>query len=389
MQNPLDYASNVLIYPVATMKARVQSVSRPNSFWRGASALALVALLLVAGFALWWPDGVDYFFTFRPVARGFLSGETRLYDEASLGFYNAPWTLLILVPFGLLSFSLGQAVLNTLSLGIIASTSFFLQAARRIPPLFVVLSMVNLHTVDVLFRGQVDALALLGVLLGWLGVRNHRPYALSWGLWFIAIKPNNLLLVVLVFALAVRRWPWRDWLRAVSIPAASFALSLLVVGLDWPLRYIENYRVHGPPRYLSVTTWRALDQAGLPAEPFWPVAALLVIAVLVFAYRAGLTEHTLILALTTNLLVSPYVVGNHLIYLVPAYLLIASRNRWLGVVIFLTTLTPLLRASGVPEWATADLLYPSALWLAGWFYARRDPGRTAGVPAGEPHSTPA
>lgn len=388
MQNPLDYASIVLIYPVATMKARGQSASRSDSFWRGASAPALAALLLVASFALWWPDGVDYYFTFRPVARSFLSGETRLYDEASLGFYNAPWTLLILVPLGLLSFSLGQAVLNTLSLSIIASTSFFLQAARRIPPLFVVLSMVNLHTVDVLFRGQVDALALFGVLLGWLGVRNHRPYVLSWGLWFIAIKPNNLLLVVAVYLLAVRYWDRRDLLRVVSIPAISFALSLLIVGPDWPLRYIENHRVYGPSRYLSVTIWRALDQAGLLAELFWPVAALLVIAALVFAYRAGLTEHVLILALTTNLLVSPYVVGNHLIYLVPAYLLIASRNRWLGVLIFLTTLTPLLRASGGPEWATVDLLYPLSLWLAGWYYIMRDPGKTAGAPAGEPNPTP-
>ena len=105
------------------------------------------------------------------------------------------------------------------------------------------------------------------------------------------------------------------------------------------------------------------------------------------AWRTGLTEHTLIAALTTNLLVSPYVVGNHLVCLIPAYLLIVSRSRWLGVLLFLTTFTPLLRASGNPEWATADLLYPLSLWLVGWYYALRDPGKTAGVPAAEPHPT--
>jgi len=370
------------------MISKHQSSLSPRArVWIGVLVLGAAAALLVACFALWWPRGVDYHFTFRPVARGFLTGETRLYDEASLGFYNAPWTLVILIPLGLLSFSLGQAILNTLSLGILGSTASFLRVPRRIPLLFVVLSLANLHTVDVLFRGQVDALAVFGVLLGWAGVRSHRPYMLSWGLWFIAIKPNNLLLVVAVYLLAVRGWDWRDLLRVVSVPAISFALSLLIVGPDWPLRYIENYQVYGPPRYLSLTVWRLLGQLGLPDEPFWPLAALAVVAVLVMAWRTGLTEHTLIAALTTNLLVSPYVVGNHLVCLIPAYLLIASRSRWLGVLIFLTTFTPLLRASGNPEWATADLLYPLSLWLVGWYYALRDPGKTAGVPAAEPHPT--
>lgn len=352
----------------------VSDISRSEGrSWLGVGAFITAVLLLVVCFTLWWPRGVDYHFTFRPVARGFLTGETRLYDEASLGFYNAPWTLVILMPLGLLSFSLGQAILNTISLCVLAGTAVLLQVPRRIPVLFIVLSLVNLHVVDVLFRGQVDALVLLGVLLGWVGVRHHRPYLLSWGLWFIAIKPNNLLLVVAVYLLAIRYWGRRDLFRVVSVPLISFALSLVIVGPDWPLRYVQNYQLYGPPRYLAVTSWRAFNQLGLPDEPFWFVAVLLVLAVLVAAYRTGLTEHTLTAALTTGLLVSPYVVGNHLVYLIPAYLLIASRNRWLGLLIFFTTFTPLLRAPGGPEWATVDLLYPLSLWLAGWYYAWRDP----------------
>src|SRR5260221_11293644 len=84
-----------------------------------AIATLLVACVLVV--ARFWPIGPDYYFTFHRTAEKWLNGETRLYYDNQttevhvnhdIGFFNAPWTLVILVSLAFLQLVVLQAILT-------------------------------------------------------------------------------------------------------------------------------------------------------------------------------------------------------------------------------------------------------------------------------------
>jgi hypothetical protein len=112
----------------------------------------------------------------------------------------------------------------------------------------------------------------------------------------------------------------------------------------------------------------SLWELGLPG---WLVALVCVILVAALAWavwRQGVTRWTFSLALATNMLISPYVMGYHFVLLVPAFLHIWQRNKRLAVGLWLLMFTPLLRAGGEAfDRAVLDALYPAALLIALWW----------------------
>lgn len=347
--------------------------SRTVTTLLGLLLIGAVFVGLVVVMARFWPIGPDYYFTFRPAAGKFLQGETRLYDRETLGFFHAPWLLLYFIPVSQLSLRAGQALLTVSTLAMLLAATGLVREEHSFPVYASVAALLNLHTFDLLIRGQVDGFSLLGIALGWWAIRQHRPWALSFAFWLMAIKPINVALCAALYLITIRSWPRNDRIKALTLPVLSLLASFILLGVDWPVRYVENYQVFSPPKaYLTLTVWRIARSIHFPFWPLILLAAVCVALALWLAWRAGLHRWTLSIALATNLVFAQYATGNHYVNLVPAMLFVATRSRRLATLAYLTTFTPLLRIWFGVRVAPIDLLYPITLLIASWYFAVQD-----------------
>ena len=324
--------------------------------------IVLVLAVTLSAFGLLWPTGSDWFYVFYPTARSWLAGETHLYDAgASQGFYLMPWGILVLAPLAAIGLRWGQAVLAMLTLCSLVLAVFATDA--KVKPWIVLLAVANLHTFDALIRGNVDALPLLGLALGWLGLQKRKPFVLGVGLWLLAIKPINVALPVLVLLYGMRRWTKREIIKALLPMSATFILSFAVCGLDWPVRYTAMMKANPPLIYLQTSLWRALVAVGLPRWCAHLVAVPACGLALWQLWRHGVTLPILALAITTNLLFTPYALGSHYVLLAIPFVILASCYK-VTVLTWLLTFTPLLRLRFGFDIACLDVCYPLALWLS-------------------------
>jgi len=308
----------------------------------------LILLVLFLALAFYGPVGSDWFWTFDPVADRLIAGHTSLYDAQGGEFYNAPWAMLIIAPLAQLPIRAGQAGLTVLTL--IALMTVARQYTNN--PLLLALSLTSAYVVDHVLRGQVDAFALAGAVLGVWAVQNKRPLVLSLAFWLMLIKPINIsLAIALLTVYTLRHWAWRDWMVVGSIPVLSVPLSGLFIGLDWPLRYFNHLQTTPPwPGFAITSLW---DILGVWAVI--PALALLIIF-LRSALQSGPSYGILALALSINLLIANYANDNHYVLLIPAWLWLVERRRSYALLYPLSWL-PLTRIWGIaPELAYAALL---------------------------------
>jgi hypothetical protein len=106
----------------------------------------------------------------------------------------------------------------------------------------------------------------------------------------------------------------------------------------------------------------------------WLPAVLTLLAVAGFlglAWRVGLSQWTLSVALATNLAFTPYANDNHFVVLIPAFIFVARHDWRLAVLAYLTTWTPLLRLIWGYGASSIDIVYPFVLLVASWLVGLR------------------
>jgi len=306
----------------------------------------LLALFVVL--ACYGPVGSDWFQTYHPVANRLWRGETRLYDARGGEFYNAPWTMLLLAPLARLPLRAGQAALTIFTLiSLLAVTRAYTSNL-----LYVALALSTAFVLDHVLRGQVDAFALGGVILGMWALQHQRPVVLSAAYWLMLIKPVNLSLPLLLLTIAlIRHWPWRDWVIVSSFPVLSVAVAAVWIGPTWPLRYVQHLVSTPPwPGFAICSLWDVLG---------WGTAlvALVLVALLAhLALRDGVTRGLVALALALNLLLASYANDDHYVLLIPAWLWLVECH-WGYVGLYPLTWLPLARLGGL----SLEILYPLLL----------------------------
>ena len=237
---------------------------------------------------------------------------------------NAPtpvWVWLIMSPLGWLPYPLTWYVWTAISIVIVTACAKVFGVKRWwLVPLSGA-AMFNL------WLGQIEALVLLGVALGWLVTQRRLHPALMGVAWLLmALKPQVAALPALLFAY----WLWKE--RGWKAIASGACVSIAIIGTSlalfpaYPSDIIHTMRAYIPP-----SSNASVFPFGLAALPLiaWP----------------GLDQLTrLRVALAVNLLCSPYILLYHTMTLLavvgnPALMLLS----WLpiGPFIYLASIIPI------------------------------------------------
>lgn len=232
--------------------------------------ISLFSVLMIAMYfgvlQIWSTVGIDWKETFFPAARAVLNGESP-YTVPT--FRNAPWTILFLLPFAILSETMGGILFFLASLGVYAWAAYRLQASRLALAVFL-LSPPVVYGMRML---NVDIFVLIGFTL---------PAQL--GLFFVLIKPQ-MGIAMIPF------WLFQSY-REGGIPKviSTFAPVTLVTGVSFLM--FGNW-LSGRQSDLLDSFWNA---------SLWPWAIPIGIVLITLSIRDKRSE----LAMAASPFLSPY-----------------------------------------------------------------------------------
>ena len=214
------------------MIKRWQSLPQNKNFW-WVLAFGVAVGITIGSFIL--PGGGDLYEYYLPFAEGCLN----------CGYvpYFAEWFLwpLTLLP----SYPWAWPFWTIISIGLY----FFLIRKTGVNPAFLMLTLPMLAQ---LWGGQIDVLVALGLVIFLLA---PSPYLRGVGIVLALLKPQlSFLALFFVFLQEDRRDLW----KVLIFPLFVGILSLIVYGIDWPIRWIENalsLPVH-MRRQASIDIWR-------------------------------------------------------------------------------------------------------------------------------------
>ncbi|MBL8095666.1 MAG: DUF2029 domain-containing protein [Anaerolineales bacterium] len=298
-------------------------------------------------------------------------------DYSQLDVFNPPWTQLMLVPFGQLSFKASWALWTLASLSV-----FVLAVPQRGDgqawPLGLVLGLGSFWTLRALADGALEAFVVAGALVMVWAWRTRRPIWLGLGIVLATSKyQETWLLAVGAGVLALRYWRPATWLRAAATCVAIMAPTLLWLGSGWLARLTHGADGVGfspnIARLGSNISLQALGGlSGWPGAATWVVwgVVLVVTAVTLWQRVRELDTRSVGLLIVASMLLAPYVGLLSLASLVVLVLLpLMKRQRWLGLTLVLWANLPYLTAfrpgtTGQfewPEWVHLGLLVVT--WL--------------------------
>ena len=197
-----------------------------------AVCLAAAALLFDAIFSQVSVEGTSLAIDWRGVHKDFAGGTITYYN----GLRNPPWSVLPLLPLGLLSMGASWGLLIFFT---------FLVLVISVP------------------RHPRRAVFWLSVLLLMVGYRARQPYLLAGGMLLASAKPHEAVLLLAVVALYLwQTWPPGEWLKAAGAAALVVGLTLLWRGGEWFGALTGTYQQGS---IMDISLWTALTRTGLVA----------------------------------------------------------------------------------------------------------------------------
>jgi hypothetical protein len=320
---------------------------------------------IVYFFYTYYPGSDDYARINRQVSgRWFYGYDTELYTD---GFYLAPWSLAYLLPLLALPVRVANTVVNSSSLLLLFLSTNIFTYKKSIPLYGVIFAIVNIGVADLFVRGQVEGLILIGLAMAWYGTLEERPWLVGWGFWLVSFKPTQSILAVIVIIMTLRHWPRDSWVKIVTPLLVSFIISLFMLGIQWPLDYVEYLRNDPLPNPFSIDMWTWAEHFGLPSALLIIPTLIAVAMALKLAYTEGLTLRVLAIALATNLSFFPYVSTNHLVLLIPGIVYLAQYNGRLALYAYLSSMTVINRWFFDVDHLWIEISYPLTVLALCWY----------------------
>ncbi|MBN1313686.1 MAG: hypothetical protein JXB30_19945 [Anaerolineae bacterium] len=174
-------------------------------------AIAIEVIILMVGGALFLPGGEDLYRFYLPVAQGC--------PECG---YNPWFTSWILFPIQFIPVRYLWAVW-VLFTGV---TVYWAAERLQTNSAYVLLAFPMMGQ---MWLGQTDAVLILGLMLIML---SSNPYLRGAGIVLASIKPH-----IAGPAILILWWYDKERWKTLIVPTAVFLLSLIVWGIDWPIRW--------------------------------------------------------------------------------------------------------------------------------------------------------
>jgi Glycosyltransferase family 87 len=286
---------------------------------------------------------------FVDTVHDWVSGETILYDEFHVYFNYLPWALVIYLPFSFLPDTYGLLIFNTLSLGLLIWSTWCL--VKPVRWWVLAISLTTFYTGMHMMLGQWDILVLTALTLGWLGVQRKKPWLVGIALIGMTTKYTNIIIPMILLLYAIRHWPFKALIRVAILPMAIIPISFLIAGWDWPLRYsrlmrstLAIYDHYEVITIFSKTVYQTSYWRYVPPVGMLFVVGLTIIGIclIIRLTRRKLDLDAILLAIPLNLVCTPYLAPQHIIYLAPVQAQLLKNHRTLGVILYGASLVDLI-----------------------------------------------
>lgn len=367
---------------MTAMTPSTRKLSRPVEYAIVAVLLAVAAgVLMIAAERLTLLDsgvfGYDWHLFWTTVRSG-------VPDYSQLDVFNPPWTQLMLVPFGQLTFKASWALWTLTSICV-----FVFAVPRRADgrawPLGLLVGIGSFWTLRALADGALEAFVVAGALLILWAWRGRHAIWLGMGLLLATAKyQETWLLAIGVSVLCLREWKPALWARTLALCVAVVVPTLIWLGPSWIARLTHGADGVGfSPNIARLGSNVSLQALGGIAG--WPSFATTALWVVILAVTAAtlwsrvreLDLRAVGLLVVTSMLLAPYagllsLASLGLIVLLPLW----QRRRWIGLGLLIWANLPFLTAfqpgsTGQFEWgelvhlgllATTWLVLAVELW---------------------------
>ena len=231
------------------------------------------------------------------------------------GLRNPPWSLIPVLPLGLLSFKSSWAILTfaTVATEVISVPRKMSKRVDWPLTIFLVTSYPSLRNIA---DGNLEILPIAGVLLTLFAYRTRNPWMLAIGFLLASAKPQETWLLLAVLALFVlRTWPRKRILLAAVGISAIVMITMMLFGREW-LTALIGIEQRGSIMDISLLSTFARLQ--LPSVVMWSSWITIFVATVYLTFSTGylMDYRKAGLLISASLLLSPYAAGNNLLTIV-------------------------------------------------------------------------
>ncbi len=296
--------------------------------------LALVIALVVVFFNVLPVEGTTLGIDFRGLWRGLEGGRV---NYVGTGLFISPWSVLFVLPLGLLPFRTSWALLSFATLAIL------IVSVPRTPRRWLFLSSVFMLVVSFLVLRQIadgnfEVLVIGGILLTIEGFRRGSPLVLALGLLAATGKlQETWLMIPAVGFYVLTTWPPRRQLVAISSVVLVVAVCWLLFGQSW---FGAMMGIREKDTIVNINLLSSASRLDIPLAVAHLVLALglaVTAAIVLFSQRT-MTRDKAAMLVCASLLLAPYSAGNSFLTVLAIGImaLFQSQPR-LGIALWLLT----------------------------------------------------
>lgn len=348
------------------------------------NVVALVFVVIISGFLIMFFErlafeGTPLAIDWKQIWVGLEGGSL----QYGTGIRNPPWSILPILPLGLLSLgsSWGLLVLLTLAVLVVSVPPTSNRKIRWMSVLLLALSFPSLrHIVD----GNLEGLVIVGILMILSSFRSNNPWVLAGGVLLATSKLQEIWL--LLFALGyyvIRIWPVRRWIISVLVMVVFVIPTMFWRGRDW-ITAIVGIPHRGTQLDTSLAT-----VAGRLELPSWLIVSLWfgMLALTIFVIlktSCNISRLKAGMLISASLLLAPYSAGNNFLTVLAIGVIPLLQFNWIvGLILIALTNLPFLVITDSSIQYTWGSYYWSAIsvltWgVLAWQVALEESGQKAG-----------
>ena len=269
------------------------------------------------------------------------------------GLRFPPWSLVPLLPLGLLPMQTAWGILAGVGVFILVASVPRI-GSKPVYWLSILLLVISFPSIRNIADGNMENLVVGGVLLILYGYSSKHLYAVVIGILLATIKLQEVTLLLVVVALYVlMTWTPRNWLKMGLWLTGAIALSLMWRGQSWFVALFGlNYQKY-TNSIIDISVSAALRRLGfIPSfviTLFW-IAILGITLFVAWKSRTTLSREKAGMLIAGSLLIAPYAAGNSVLSVLAIGMIpLFQSNRLLGGIFIALVNLPFL-------WST-DTLY--------------------------------